>query len=345
MAKSSANIQKMSGGAFGHNDRSAKNPAYIIGSDDGQKNECNRSAAAAEKMADDLYQKSAANYDTKKGGRVASKKNSMSEIVVNLNRDHKLVDVEKLAKAFEKEYGWSTVQISVHKDEGHLADDGKTKIYNNHAHICFFTLDLETGKQLHNLGTKKHTNGNIYAHKTDTVKMQDITAQVLGMERGEKGSQAKRLDAQQYRVQAQQQASHQRTIDALVIEGWNTQQQLDFLEKKYKNARQELIDSKQAKQSGYQELKVKHTADIDEVKQQPKDTIYPIPTPNKEKPEKRKYEPQEIDYQETEDEKRKKQQESDEDLHRRRQHSPNWVGPAVEKEKKSDQYTPPMPGP
>ena len=357
MAKSSANIQKMSAGAFSHNDRSAKNPSYIIGIDDGQKNECDRTAAEAKKMADDLYKNAVENYDNKKGGRVASKKNSMSEIVVNLNRDHTLADVQRLATEFEKEYGWTAVQLSVHKDEGHLANNGVTHIYNNHAHMCFFTLDQQTGKQLHNLGSKLNRRGEVYAVKTDTVKMQDITAEVLGMQRGDRGSKAKRLNAKQYRAVAKQSDQVKKEFrEKLNLE-------LERLKREYMRDRQDLINSGQATQKDYMDLKKNYekisAAAVEQVElrnelglptkentpqdnnttQEQKQENYPMPNTGstKENALNRKYEPRVF---EKDDQKEKsRQNEETERLRRKQLQEDNELGIPIEENTPQDNDT------
>lgn len=185
MQKTSVNFQKQSKNASAHNARSgqAEKMQHLIPIIDGQKNECNLSAAAAGQKMRAL--KVAANQNFKNYcGQKVQAKNYKWEAVVVIERHHTLADVEKLAKAIEKEYGFTSTQISVHKDEGHIDEQGKYH-YNNHAHLNFFTLDQTTGKQLMNLKDKhsRHT-GKLIASKTDTAKMQDIAAKVLNMERG-----------------------------------------------------------------------------------------------------------------------------------------------------------------
>ena len=97
------------------------------------------------------------------------------------------------------------------------------KIYNNHAHINFFTLDRKTGIQLYHRYGKynKRTNALISKGMTKKVlsEIQTKTAEILGMERGKIGSKAVRLTPRQYRaVEAEKETvkqSHEQQIKTL----------------------------------------------------------------------------------------------------------------------------------
>ena len=83
----------------------------------------------------------------------------------------------------EQRYGWTCVQIHIHRDEGYLGErteemkhrEGK---YNLHAHMFFITTDLKTGKSW----KRQRGEGSV---------MQDITAQTLDLTRGVKKSEQK----------------------------------------------------------------------------------------------------------------------------------------------------------
>jgi hypothetical protein len=218
---------------FAHNDRSENEKNYIIGSDDEQRNEFDKHALDAEKFYKELRTEAEINYRKKVGQKMKVKKgNDHWEAVINLKRNHTILDVQKVAQYLEKETGFTTVQISVHKDEGHFMIDGKKhspsetihkdktgkwffdrafkkpvdmtkakKIYNNHAHINFFTLDRKTGIQ-HYRKYNKRTNALISKGMTKKVlsEIQTRTAEILGMERGKIGSKAVRLTPRQYRA-------------------------------------------------------------------------------------------------------------------------------------------------
>ena len=53
-------------------------------------------------------------------------------------------DLKRLAQHFSDEYGFQCYQIAIHRDEGHIDEDGKEQI-NHHAHLEFITLDKNTG--------------------------------------------------------------------------------------------------------------------------------------------------------------------------------------------------------
>ncbi len=233
-----ASSVKSGSSPFAHNDRSENEKNYIIGSDDEQRNEFDKHALDAEKFYKELRAEAEINYRKKVGQKMKVKQgNDHWEAVINLKRNHTIADVQKVAQYLEKETGFTAVQISVHKDEGHFMIDGKKyspsetihkdktgswffdrefkkpvdmtkvkKIYNNHAHINFFTLDRKTGIQLHHIYSRynKCTNALISKGMTKKVlsEIQTKTAEILGMERGKIGSKAVRLKPRQYRAVA-----------------------------------------------------------------------------------------------------------------------------------------------
>ena len=139
------------------------------------------------------HPKTLRNYlaDTKKvvkekTGRAMQKKaedNVIGEAVVVIDEQTTMEDLQKLGKAMEQRYGWTCVQIHIHRDEGYLGErtedmkhrEGK---YNLHAHMFFITTDLKTGKSW----KRQRGEGSV---------MQDITAQTLNLTRGVKKSEQK----------------------------------------------------------------------------------------------------------------------------------------------------------
>jgi len=120
-----------------------------------------------------------------------SKKRLVWEGVIVITKHHTMKDLKKLAKEFEKRFGWQPIHISIHRDEGHISkEDGKT-IINYHAHILFFMLN-KNGIYL----MKKREYG---AKKMSFL--QTLTANILGMERGVPKiiSGTERLNHWQYR--------------------------------------------------------------------------------------------------------------------------------------------------
>lgn len=139
------------------------------------------------------HPKTLRNYlaDTKKvvkekTGRAMQKKaedNVIGEAVVVIDDQTTMEDLQKLGKAMEQRYGWTCVQIHIHRDEGYLGErteemkhrEGK---YNLHAHMFFITTNLATGKSW----KRQRGEGSV---------MQDITAQTLNLTRGVKKSEQK----------------------------------------------------------------------------------------------------------------------------------------------------------
>lgn len=119
-----------------------------------------------------------------KTGRAMQKKaedNVIGEAVVVIDEQTTMEDLQKLGKAMEQRYGWTCVQIHIHRDEGYLGErtedmkhrEGK---YNLHAHMFFITTNLATGKSW----KRQRGEGSV---------MQDITAQTLDLTRGVKKSE------------------------------------------------------------------------------------------------------------------------------------------------------------
>jgi hypothetical protein len=234
MAISSINFAKSSSGSFAHNDRTEKEPAYLLPVEHRLENECDRSAPEAQKMLEDLFENAKENYQKTYGQKFQTKfENVHWEAVINLNKEHTIKDVERLAREIEKETGFTAVQISIHRDEGCINEKTGHPIHNLHAHVNFFTLDPETGQQLYRRsisnserekirkehgipdGEKipKHLTGVM--DKTKLSKLQDITAKALGMERGERGSTKVRLGHKQHRAVEQEKEQLLKKIEEL----------------------------------------------------------------------------------------------------------------------------------
>jgi hypothetical protein len=88
-----------------------------------------------------------------------------------------------LAGQIEKEFGFRAVQIAIHRDEGKSVKDK-----NYHAHIVMCNLRSDGSTIQRTLG------------RDGLKRLQDITADSLMMKRGEKGSQAVRLDHRAFKA-------------------------------------------------------------------------------------------------------------------------------------------------
>lgn len=126
-------------------------------------------------------------YCKEKSGRKLQK-NAMPirEAVVVIKEKTTMLDLQNLVKRLENELKIRVFQIAIHKDEGHFDKESKEWKPNYHAHLVADWQDIETGKTL------KHKS-------LDYVKMQDITAEVLGMERGSSGGK-NRLEALEFKI-------------------------------------------------------------------------------------------------------------------------------------------------
>lgn len=184
MAVSSINIQLSHKNSFQHNDRSMeKIPEYIF---DGRTefNEFNRDAKRAEKYAKFLEEKAIKNYTKRTKQRIQTAREKFYwSAVINLNKKHTLIDVENLADALEKKYGWQPIQIAIHNDEGHIDDNGKFQP-NKHAHIEFLMLDEN--------GIYRFKKRDF--RKKDMSELQSFVADFLEMDRG-KNYQQERKEA------------------------------------------------------------------------------------------------------------------------------------------------------
>lgn len=156
----------------------------------------------------------------KKGGRPPRKENCLQEIVINLKADSKIDDLITISNYIKREYGYIPLEIAIHNDEGFVDKNGKAH-YNYHAHIDFCTLNngIQWCQMEHYCDkveyTKKDGTKSWRFVSNKDSKLQDFIAETLGMERGQKGSKAKRLEHEQYRQVAQQKQVLTDKIDEL----------------------------------------------------------------------------------------------------------------------------------
>ncbi|MDD2782291.1 hypothetical protein [Sulfuricurvum sp.] len=295
MAISSINFAKSSGGSFAHNDRSEKEPNYLLPIEHRLENECNRSAVEAQKMLENLFENAKENYSKTYGQKFQTKfENAHWEAVINLNKEHSIKDVERLVREIEKETGFTAVQISIHRDEGRLNEKTGHPIYNLHAHVNFSTLDPETGRQLYRRSISnserekiRKENGipdgeKIPKHLTAVMdkaklsKLQDITAEALGMERGERGSEKVRLGHKQYRATEQEKEKLLEKIEELQKE--NTELRYSFRDMQKQITALEGIDAEQKKELHRLNTEINKTKDQDEKDEKIKELIEQIIT-------------------------------------------------------------------
>ena len=182
MAKSCARFQPVKPGSEEHN-RRLKKLDYIR-----EELTKNNMSWSAQSVADRLEQIKQL-VKEKTGRSLQSKATPIREAVVLIKPDTTMDDLHRLRAAYKEQFGIDVFQIDIHKDEGHFNKKGKW-VGNLHAHITADFTNHETGKSL------KLNNQQM-------SKLQDVTAEVLKMERGV-SSDRKHLSALQYKVQVMQ---------------------------------------------------------------------------------------------------------------------------------------------
>ena len=196
MAKSSINFQKSKGHSYDHNFRKDE-PNYLLKPADRLENFYWQN----QKSAREIFDEELNSYGTKKGKRPTFE-NSHWEAVLNLNKNHTLEDVQKLAEYIEQKFNITCATIAVHRDEGHYKNDKPQ--HNFHAHITFVTV--KDGQQ--NWRKEK-------IKPADLRELQTAVAEMLQMERGQENSEAERLSHKQYKKAAQQKEQLEKEILSL----------------------------------------------------------------------------------------------------------------------------------
>ena len=203
-AISSINFKKSNAIQTRHNDRDLP-PNYLI-SDTGC--EVNRTHKEALKLRNEIIENSINAYNKNKSPKAPNFKAKSYEwsAVVNIKQDTTMQDLERLAKHFEKKYGFQCYQIAIHRDEGHINDDNE-KVINHHAHLEFITLDKNTGK---NMYRRELINPKILR------QIQTEVADILSMERGQdkRISKRERVEPRKYAQMKEQEKKAQKELKA-----------------------------------------------------------------------------------------------------------------------------------
>jgi hypothetical protein len=181
---SSINFKKSNAINTEHNDRTLP-PNYLL--DDNLGVECNFKHDEARRLKNQIISSAMETYTARTGQKFQSKSYEWSA-VVNLKPSSTMAELEKLATHLQEKYGFQCYQIAIHRDEGHINEQGE-KVLNHHAHLEFITLDKETGKNTFRSISKK-----------DLRQIQGEVAEILQMERGvdKRLSGAKRIEPRAY---------------------------------------------------------------------------------------------------------------------------------------------------
>lgn len=165
---SSINFKKSFAINAEHNDRTLP-PSYLIDNEKGA--ECDRDAEQARELKEQIITRAKEAYTSRTGQRFQAKTYEWSA-VCNIKPDTTMDDLKRLAQHFSDEYGFQCYQIAIHRDEGHIDEDGKKQI-NHHAHLEFITLDMTGINRQRELTPQK------------LRELQSEVSQILQMQRGE----------------------------------------------------------------------------------------------------------------------------------------------------------------
>lgn len=212
MAKSSIHIEAGNIGFFSHNSREKKTENAIFSDEENYCSCTNREAIKFYKS--ELEKRTNAylkNHPNRK--KLHAKTITHLSAIVNFNKEHTETDIKKVCDYLEETFDTKIIQFSLHRDEGHIEDDG-TEVKNYHAHIEFMGIDSE-GNSVRRKLTKK-----------SLIALQDKTAELLNMERGrnfnkefkefkqgikeEMPTKAKRLNTYEYKAHAKKLAEVQK---------------------------------------------------------------------------------------------------------------------------------------
>ena len=146
---------------------------------------------------------------TGKNGKQKERNGSspIRESVVNIKPDTTMDDLLKYTNKVHKRWGVRAIQIHIHKDEGHYEnpDDLSTWKPNLHAHIIWDWMNHETGKS-YKLGKK------------DMEELQDMAANTLEMERGQRKSETGREHLEHNDFILSQQRKQSAELDIEIVE-------------------------------------------------------------------------------------------------------------------------------
>jgi len=140
-------------------------------------------------------------FTDKKGKkRVRQGCSPIREGVVNIKADTTMDDLLRYTQRVNERWGIRALQIHIHKDEGHYeqVEDPSSWEPNLHAHIIWDWMDHTTGK-------------SFKLNAEDMSEMQDMVAETLAMERGQKKADtgADHLERNDFIVQKQEEKKRQ----------------------------------------------------------------------------------------------------------------------------------------
>ena len=152
------------------------------------------------KMTGRAMQEKDVEYTDKNGKkRVRHGSSPLREGVAIIEESTTMDDLKKFTDAVQERWGIRAIQIHIHRDEGHYEDSEEKTGWkpNYHAHIVWDWINPFTGK-------------SYKLSKSDMSKMQDLLAEILKMQRGQKKSETglEHLERNEF-IQKKQEAKNQ----------------------------------------------------------------------------------------------------------------------------------------
>ena len=248
MAKSSIVLEyhnQIAVGYFYHNSREKPTVNSIFKD---AKNYTNINAEQAIKKFYNELGRRIVKYEKTTGKKMQKKTIKHISAIVNLNAEHTKSDIKKLVKYLEENFDTKVIQYSIHRDEGHIDENGEKKV-NYHAHIEMLGID-SNGKSIRRKMTRK-----------TLIELQTQVANILGMERGEsvKKTKRKRLNTYEYKeamkLKEQEVAELKKTIKNNEKIMKKQLKKIEKLEKENAELREKLKLNKQQKSKAIQLLK------------------------------------------------------------------------------------------
>ena len=145
-------------------------------------------------------------------GKAPSLDDNLWEAVINLEEQHSIADVKRVAEHIRQKYKLTPYAVAIHRDEGHKTSNGEIK-YNYHAHVMFYTVSNGLA-QMRTVGKKGLSS------------MQSEVAELLHMQRGQVNSKTVRLNHRQYRQAQKEKAQAQELFTTIAKSAIQTNEEL-----------------------------------------------------------------------------------------------------------------------
>ena len=166
-----------------HNSRETeKQPTYLLDTDLRKSNDFIKLADITVLHSEQLEIRK----DNRCRGKAPELRDSCWEAVVNLEGRHSLEDMKPVLQLLQEKYHLTPTSVAIHRDEGYYDELHGTIQYNYHAHIPCYTV-YQGKSVMRTIGKKQLSD------------MQTEVADLLGMQRGQINSTAKRLEQSEYR--------------------------------------------------------------------------------------------------------------------------------------------------